>query len=113
MRNKKAEVFFLCSSSTLVVFLLSPKDPPSCWRAKPIIKARLYVFYLYVAEHGFFRFVFSGLYSLRWYALIIESPQASCQEKISIKVISRDYDYKPLLASSESIHKHSFYSFFA
>src|SRR5438094_8714384 len=39
MGNKKAEVFFLCFSSMLVFFLLSPKGPPSCWRAKPIIKA--------------------------------------------------------------------------
>ena len=41
----------LCFSSMLVVFLLSPKGPPSCWRAKPIVKAIQLELYL-VAEHS-------------------------------------------------------------
>jgi hypothetical protein len=52
-RNKKAEVLSSACSSMLVNVLLSPKGPPSCWRAKPIIKTVLgvYVYDCMVAEH--------------------------------------------------------------
>jgi len=51
--NKKAEVFFLCFSSMLVFFSLSPKGPPSCWRAKPIIKAIQLLWFVTLVEHLF------------------------------------------------------------
>jgi hypothetical protein len=55
LRNKKAEVFFLCFSSMLVDVLLSRNGPPSCWRAKPIIKAKLW--HRMYAEHNAFHFL--------------------------------------------------------
>jgi hypothetical protein len=52
--NKKAEVFFLCFQHVGGLFLLSPKGPPSCWRAKPII-AKLYVVSWFAEHHQKFR----------------------------------------------------------
>jgi hypothetical protein len=37
--NKKAEVVTSAVQHAGGCFLLSPKGPPSCWRAKPVIKA--------------------------------------------------------------------------
>jgi hypothetical protein len=45
-RNKKAEVVTSASPACWWFFLLSLKGPPSCWRAKPIIKAIRLALYL-------------------------------------------------------------------
>jgi hypothetical protein len=40
--KQKSRGLFLCLLQHAGgCFLLSPKGPPSCWRAKPIIKAKL------------------------------------------------------------------------
>ncbi len=49
LTNKKAEVFCFPLLIQHAGFLFSPKGPPSCWRAKPKVKAELLV--CSVAEH--------------------------------------------------------------
>jgi hypothetical protein len=41
LETKKQRFFSSASPARWWFFLLSPKGPPSCWRAKPIIKALL------------------------------------------------------------------------
>jgi hypothetical protein len=53
---KKQRSFSSAYSSMLVDFLLSPKGPPSCWRAKPVIKAKLSVYR--ATEHNIYSKIF-------------------------------------------------------
>jgi hypothetical protein len=59
---KKQRSFSSAYSSMLVDFLLSPKGPPSCWRAKPVIKAKLSVYR--ATEHNIYSkfFVTMGIH---------------------------------------------------
>jgi hypothetical protein len=56
--NKKAEVFFPLLLQHVSGFLLSPKGPPSCWRAKPVIKAKAVLSVNIAAEHYVFQISF-------------------------------------------------------
>jgi hypothetical protein len=55
--NKKAEVVFpLLLQHAGGQFLLSPKGPPSCWRAKPVIKEVAILLTGFMAEHDYLLF---------------------------------------------------------